>query len=179
MKKVFFLSAFVLALTAAGFSQSDYKSAIGIKFSSSYFERVGATYKFFVGEPHGIELGLGVRPNQDFGYLASSYNTTYLTFSAAYQYHFDIPVDGLRWYVGGGALGYNAFSSYDGPNKSDYKGFGLGLFPTGGVDYKFAKIPLNLSADIRPTFIIDGPTYWNSFDANVGVSARYTIGSRK
>ncbi|MFT4024308.1 MAG: hypothetical protein QM664_11050 [Flavihumibacter sp.] len=53
---------------------------------------------------------------------------------------------GLQWYIGGGVAAYNSFS-----NKDYYRGFGLGLFPTGGVDYKFGNIPLNVSADFRPT----------------------------
>ena len=36
-----------------------------------------------------------------------------------------------------------------------------GYFPTGGADYKFGKIPLDVSVDIRPTFRVASPTYYN------------------
>jgi hypothetical protein len=169
MKKVFFLSAFLLALTAAGFAQSDYKSAIGGRIGTGRYDLISGSYKFFVAEPSAIEInaGFGTR-----GYY--SYNTGYVSAAASYQHHFKIPVDGLRWFVGGGAMVYNAFSKYD-----DYDGFGAGLFPTGGIDYKFSKIPLNLSADIRPTFLIARPhSDYNDVDVSGGISVRYTLGSR-
>ncbi|HTG57529.1 MAG TPA: hypothetical protein VL943_14730, partial [Niabella sp.] len=89
-------------------------------------------------------------------------------------HHFDIkPVDGLKWFVGGGVVVSNTFS-----NNKYYKGVGVGLFPTGGADYKFKKIPLAVSADVRPTFNIVEPfdyNDYNNFYPNVGVSARYTF----
>ena len=63
------------------------------------------------------------------------------------------------------------FSDYD-----DYDGFGFGIYPTGGVDYKFSNIPLNLTADIRPTFLVANPNnHNNGFIGNLGIAARYTF----
>ena len=42
------------------------------------------------------------------------------------------------------------------------------------VDYKFSSIPLNLSADVMPTFFI-GDSYINSFQGLGALSARYTF----
>lgn len=73
--------------------------------------------------------------------------------------------------MGGGAIASFSSSSFEG-----YRGFGLGIFAAGGVDYKFANIPLNLTADIRPTIgIIEPYDYYNRFFINGGFAARYTF----
>lgn len=67
-------------------------------------------------------------------------------------------------------IAYHSFCSY-----SNYRGFGLGVFPTGGIDYTFAGIPLNISADIRPTIRIKALLYYdynNFYFGNFGIAAR-------
>lgn len=169
MKKVMGLTLVFLAMNSAIQAQegSSYKNAIGGRFGGGYYDVVAASYKTFLSDAGALELNLGFRA------YSVAYNWFNLSFSASYQHHFPIgSVDGLRWFIGGGLTAYNSFSSYSG-----YSGFGLGVFPTGGVDYKFANIPLNVSADIRPTIGIIKPyTYYDSFYlGNVGAAVRYTF----
>jgi hypothetical protein len=169
MKKRAFIFMVVLSAGLSGFSQSKYQSAVGIRVGSGYADVVSASYKTFIGEsPSAVEFNLGIKP----GYGA--YDVFNLSLAATYQYHFPIaPVDGLQWFIGGGLIGYRSFSSYSG-----YRGFGLGIYPTGGVDYKFGNIPLNLSADLRPTIRIAAPEFYdysNFYFGNFAVSARYTL----
>lgn len=170
MKKIALLLFVAIGISAAVNAQkegSDYKSAVGLRLGSTYYDVLSFSYKTFITEQGAIELngGFGAR-----GY-SNGYHATTLSGAASYQHHFDIkPVDGLKWFVGGGATIFNTFSDYD-----TYKGFGFGIFPTGGVDYKFAAIPLSLTADVRPTFNITGPSYYNSFYGNFGIAARYTF----
>jgi hypothetical protein len=169
MKREILISVLFFLAATAGFSQSKYRSAVGVRIGNGYTDLVSASLKTFLGEsPGAIELNLGVKP----GY--GDNDVFNLSLSASYQYHFDIPpVDGLRWFIGGGLTGYHSFSGH-----SDYRGFGLGIFPTGGIDYKFAGIPLNLSADIRPTIRIAAPRYYeynNFYPGNFGISARYAF----
>jgi len=99
---------------------------------------------------------------------------TMISFSTSYQYHVPISaVPGLQWFVGGGLVTSYAFS-----DNSSYAGIGLGIFPTGGADYKFSKTPLDVSVDIRPTFRITSPAYYNYdnfYFPDFGFSARYTF----
>lgn len=167
MKKVTLLVAFVATLGIVN-AQTDYKQAIGIRASTHQeYAAIAASYKFFVTEAGAIELNLGVGNKNYLDKKAPG-----VSFAGAYQHHFDIkPIEGLRWYIGGGAVIFNTASDY-----AAYKGFGLGVFPTGGVDYKFAKIPLNLSADFRPTFHITAPDAYKNFHGHdVGIAARYTF----
>ncbi len=172
MKRVLLSALAVCGLATASIAQSDYKSAIGGRVSNGYYDVISGSYKTFISEQGALEFNLGFR-----GRSYGDVDWVTVAFSAAYQHHFDIkPVPGLKWYVGGGLSAYNSFSNYD-----QYRGFGLGIFPTGGVDYKFANIPLNLSADIRPTISLADPygddyKGYKSFNGgNFGVSVRYTF----
>lgn len=171
MRKIpHFVIALMFLLSAASVKAQDtYKSALGLRIGDGYYDLVSASFKTFLGEsPGALELNVGFR---DYGVIG--YNWFNVSASLSYQYHFDIkPVPGLRWFVGAGVTAFNTFSSYSG-----YRGFGLGVFPTGGVDYKFSRIPLDVSADIRPTIGIIKPyDYYDDFYVgNFGVAARYTF----
>ena len=161
--------ALMFLLSAASVKAQDYKSAVGLRIGDGYYDLVSASLKTFLGKsPGALELNIGFR---DYGVIG--YDWFNVSASLSYQYHFDIKaVEGLRWFVGAGVTAFNTFSS-----DQYYRGFGLGVFPTGGVDYKFTKIPLDVSADIRPTIGIIKPyDYYDDFYiANFGVAARYTF----
>lgn len=175
MKKLI-LMALVLVTISVN-AQSDYSKAIGLRVSPlSNYDMVAASFKTFLTDAGAIELNLGFGTTKvpGWGGILNDYGTTSLSFSAAYQHHFDIaPVDGLKWFIGGGAVAMNTFSDYD-----DFKGFSVGAFPTGGVDYKFKSIPLNVTADYRPTFLFvrpDDHLFGSFLGEHFGIAARYTF----
>jgi len=160
--------ALALLLSASGlWAQSDYKQSIGVRLGNGYYDVASAAYKTFMTKQAALEFDLGIRP-----YSIVGFNWFNVSVSGGYQHHFDIkPVEGLKWFVGGGVVASNSFSTYDA-----YKGFNVGIFPTAGADYKFSNIPLAVSADIRPTIhLVEAYKYYNSFYPNAGVSARYTF----
>ncbi len=155
-------------LVSASAQDGDYKSAIGGRVGPSYSSfDIAGSYKFFITKPGAIELNVGVRP------YTYSHSALDLTFSASYQHHFPIGnVEGLKWFVGGGlspVLGVGDYYDY-----YDRKRFGLEIFPTGGADYKFGNIPLNVSVDFRPTIALND-RYGRSFYPSAGASVRYTL----
>jgi hypothetical protein len=181
MKKSLILLSLTVFYFSVTFSQATYHSGIGLRIGTGYSDLFSASYKVFLSEgPGAIELNLGVKPPYayNYGYPGNSgyYNTdiTMMSFSASYQYHFPIAaLEGLQWFVGGGVTLTNTFADADG-----YSGIGFGIFPTGGADYKFGNIPLDVSVDIRPTFRIASPQYYdysNFYFPDFGFSARYTI----
>lgn len=178
MKKTLSVTCFLAICYSAAFSQTTYHSAIGLRFGTGYSDLISASYKVFLSDgPGALELDLGVKPATGYAtgccVLDDSKNTI-MSFSGSYQYHFPIAAaPGLQWFLGGGFTLTNTFSE-----SSDYSGIGFGLFPTGGADYKFGKIPLDVSVDIRPTFRIASPPYYNYenfYFPDFGFSARYTI----
>jgi hypothetical protein len=169
MKQSALILVLFFSIISASFAQNTYKSAVGLRLGDGYYDLVSASLKTFLREsPGALEFNIGFR-----NYGIPGYDWFSISGSVSYQYHFNIgSVEGLRWFIGGGVTAYNTFSSY-----SNYSGFGVGVFPTAGVDYKFAGLPLDVSADIRPTIAIVRPyDYYNSFYlGNVGVSVRYTF----
>lgn len=169
--KLIFSVAFICTATCMC-AQSNYKQAIGARISpASNYDIFAASYKVFLAEQPALEFNVGVGGNR-YVHLLNDYRTTTVSASAAYQHHFDIkPVSGLKWYVGGGATVFHSSSKYD-----PYKGVSVGLFPTGGADYKFEKIPLNVSADWRPTFLVAKTKQYSGFYGDgFGIAARYTF----
>lgn len=164
MKKICLLGALVFATSA--FAQ-DYKNAIGIRLGSGYYDVVAASFKTFITQPGALEFNLGVRP-----YSSWHNKWTNVSVSGAYQHHFPIgSIDGFKWFVGGGLVISNSFSDYD-----NYTGVNVGIFPTGGVEYKLKSAPFVFSVDIRPTaHIAEAYDYYNGFYMNGGLSARYTF----
>lgn len=179
MKKFLGITLLASIVCMAGYAQTDYKNAIGARLApESYYDFFAFSYKTFVTDAGALEFNAGGGSRRH-GFTINDRYDNYRPFSisvsATYQHHFKIPVQGLRWFVGGGLVGYNAFSDY-----SKYNGFGLGFYPTGGIDWKVPNVPLNLTADYRPTIIVTRPdNLGDNFEArNFGISARYTIGQR-
>ena len=178
MKKPLIILSMAFFFYSATFSQTTYHTAVGIRLGTGYSDLISVSLKTFLSDgPGALEFNLGVKPATYYTAgccTLENGNLTMISFSASYQYHVPIrAVPGLQWFVGGGFTLNNTFS-----DNSNYSGIGLGLFPTGGGDYKFGKIPLDVSIDIRPTFRIASPQYYNYenfYFPDFGFSARYAI----
>lgn len=178
MKRPLIILSMAIIYFNTASSQTTYHTAIGVRLGTGYSDLLSLSLKTFISDgPGALEFNLGVKPATDYvtGCCNMDYSdVTMISFSASYQYHVPITaVPGLQWFVGGGFTLNNTFSG-----NSNYSGIGLGMFPTGGGDYKFGKIPLDVSIDIRPTFRITSPSYYNYenfYFPDFGFSARYTI----
>jgi hypothetical protein len=178
MKKSLIIIGLSMICFLPAFTQTTYHSAVGLRLGTGYSDLISVSLKTFLSDgPGALEFNLGVKPSTDYPTgccVMNNNDVTTVSFSASYQYHVPIgAVPGLQWFVGGGFALTNTFSDNNG-----YSGIGLGLFPTGGGDYKFSKIPLDVSIDIRPTFRIASPQYYNYenfYFPDFGFSARYTI----
>ena len=161
MKKIALLfSMFFFLLLANQAHSQAYDKAIGLRFGYP----LAASFKFFISEPGAIEIYAGYR-SYSFGY-------NYFNVGGMYQYHKPLSgVDGLSWYLGGGASVW--FFSYDFVTDEGSTGFAInGAL---GLDYKFAEAPINLSVDWLPTVLLSG--YGSGFAGGYGaLAARYTLG---
>jgi len=153
-KSIFILSFFFCSF---GLSAQAYKSAVGVKAGDALF----ASYKTFLSEKLAFELYGGPVLISDVDLMGA----------AVIQLHFPIgSVENLTWFAGGG------------PNFSIFnRGFGassnarLGITTIGGADYKFKTLPLNVSADIAPTYHFGNSAFYN-FRIYGTVAARYVFG---
>lgn len=160
MKKVFFLLIAMAIMTTSVVSlhaQAPYKHSIGGIVGSYY----GASYKTFLFDNFSLQVDCGAK---------LLYSWTF-DLNPNLMLEKEIKNIGLYWFVGGGAsigLGYYHLNNF---------AFKIGLNAIGGVEYKFAKIPLTIQADIRPGFgtgFGSGGAY-PFFDWASCASVRYTF----
>ncbi|NSL91137.1 hypothetical protein [Chitinophaga solisilvae] len=146
-------------------SVENYNTALGIRLNPWV---VGFTIKHFLQGPHAVE-GL-VTTNHS--------NRTNVTITGLYEYHWNIGMPELNMYAGGGVhVGFYDRLDYD-TDRYWNKGKGTyvspGLDGIIGIEYTFKKIPLNLSADLKPYVQFVGPTNYIGEEIG-GISARYTF----
>lgn len=156
----------VQANAQKGGDPANYNTALGIRVNPWL---VGFTVKHYFAGPSAIE-GL-VTTNTD--------NRKNVTFTGLYEYGWN--VFGIReftMYAGGGAhVGFYDRRDY---NFDEYLKHGDGVYVAPGLDgifgleYTFKKIPLNVSADVKPFFNFTGGTHFLGEEIG-GVSARYTF----
>lgn len=160
MKKLFFTLAIMFTISVA-YSQSTYKSAIGVRLGAP----LSVSYKHFISDPGAIEVFAGFRNYSGYGWF---------NVGAMYEHHNPFPnVDGLQWYFGGGAAAYFWNYDFDLPGEDDTN-LSLAILGNLGLDYKFANAPFNLSVDWVPAFFVGG--YASGFGGGYGaLSARYTF----
>ena len=125
MKRSIIALLIIFTITKAGKAQ-DYSFALGLRLSTSTPTlNNSVTGKYFVTQSSAIEgiISFGSR----FG------------MGALLELHRPLKAEGLTWFWGGGLyVGFGDDKTYLGPT---------GIL---GLDYKFPKIPLNLSLDWKP-----------------------------
>ncbi len=128
MKKIFLLFsiAAILLFCSSRVSAQDYRFAMGLRLGNSTPTiSSSVTGKYFVTDKNAIE-GL-ISFGSKFG------------LGALLEIHRKLDVEGLSWFYGAGAyVGFADNNAYVGPQGVT------------GLDYKFAKVPLNLSLDWKP-----------------------------
>lgn len=148
MKKILLpcLLFFGLSVSNRIFAQ-EYKMGLGARFTTSRATVNNAiSFKYFLSESHALEGLLSFDP---------------VTIGALYEVHRPLGAPGLHWFFGGGA--YVSF------NNDDVVG-AMGII---GLDYKFNKIPLNISLDWKPELSLANEL---GFEAStVGLGVRFVI----
>jgi hypothetical protein len=159
MKTKFFSFLLVFFFFIGVNHAQDYKSAIGAKLG---YGLVGS-YKTFLSESAAVDLFGGIR----FG--------GGLALGAYYLKHKPIAaVDRLKWYWGFGG----SYTTWTYGLSNNY--YELGASGVLGLDYSFDDLPLNLSVDWAPTFVIlDSYDYGGNYDRFRGgygaFTARYIL----
>jgi hypothetical protein len=152
MKKLFLFGFLLVAAFVVNAQQQNngitYTTAVGLKMYPG-----ALSIKHFIADDRAVE-GLAFISQDGF------------RLTGLYEIHNDLgSVEGLKWYVGGGAhLGF----------WSDrYGTVSFGVDGVLGLDYKIKGAPLNLSFDWQPSFNFIGYNYFESAWGGLGI--RYTF----
>ena len=172
MRKLILCGAFVIAAAFSGQAQAIPENAIGIRLSAGDGIGADVSYQRRVFTNNRLEFDLGIR-EQDW------YDTA--KFVAAFHWVFPIE-QGFAFYAGPGiGAGHWKFDRYNDPDNDwdDDGAFGV-VTGVAGIEYKFAKIPLQLSFDIRPEVHFgddrgDFDRDHNDFVPDIGLAVRYTF----
>jgi hypothetical protein len=143
-----------------GTANTNYKTAVGIRLSSSpAIVSNSVTLKHFLNEKTAIEAMLSFSDPLAIGGLL--------------EFHKPLSTPGLQWFYGGGAyLGFG--KEYSVEKARDINKTYFGAQGVVGLDYKFAYIPLNLSLDWKPELNLVSDI--NFEPAAIGFTARFTFG---
>jgi len=135
-------------------SGSYYNNALGMRVEfGTGFGLVGFSGKHFFTQNHAGEAAL-------------LFGTGVTVVDLEYQFHKPIGgAEGLQWYAGfGAAIGFGGGST------------AFWMRPIGGLDYKIANAPINLSFDWRPTILVSDAGGGDRFTAGrFGLAARYAF----
>ena len=161
MKKILIaLLIIVIAGSTNSLSAQDYKSALGVRLSSSAaMVNNSVTFKQFINDKTAIEALFSFGDPLALGVLL--------------EYHKPLAAAGLRYYYGAG--GYLSFiKTTDVATQKSKTDPNFGAQGVIGLDYKFANVPLNLSLDWKPELNIVSDI--NFEPAAIGFTARFTFG---
>ncbi len=168
--RVSVLFLFLIGFSISSFGQDNpYKHSVGgvVGFID------GFSYKGFPAQNFAIQLDLGI--GYVYPFLGSKVNVNFM---------FEKYINkGFYWFVGGGvSAGVTLFGRtinyYSGYYNYNYTFALIGVNAIGGVEYKFANIPLTLQADLRPggSFFVNSYDKYIRFDYSFfNLSARYTF----
>lgn len=156
MKKSSLFAIAIILISATQVKAQDYKTALGIRLSSS-----APAINNSVSFKHFMNPKLAVEGLFTFDKTAA--------IGALLEIHNPMPsTEGLKWFYGAGA--YLGFDS----DKTHTDRALMGAQGIIGLDYKFANLPLNLSLDWKPELnIIDNI---NFEPAAIGFTIRFTFG---
>jgi hypothetical protein len=158
MKKVSFLLFAFICLAFAAANAQTYQTALGAKFYSGS------------GSIGGVNVRHSTATNTALEGSLLFYNGG-IGIEGLYEYQAPINgAEGLQYFLGGGAmLGFGTGPRY--PNdRHNSTEFALRL--TGGVDYKFTDVPIDVSLGLDPFFYLAPSTGSN---LALGIGLRYVI----
>ena len=157
MKKTILAFAIIL-FAAAGANAQTYQTALGAKFYTGNGSVGGINIRHSTAEHTALEGSL-------------LFYSGGVGIEGLYEYQAPIEgAEGLQYFVsGGGMLGFGT-GRYNYYNNKNSTSFALRL--TGGVDYKFADAPIDISLAFDPFFYLAPSTGSN---LALGIGLRYVI----
>ena len=160
MKKVFILLFAFICLAAVGVNAQTYQTGIGAKFYAGEGSIGGINIRHSTAEHTALEGSL-------------LFFNGGLGLEGLYEYQGPINgAPGLQYFVGGGGMLGFGTGRYINDNDSRNGNVQFALRLTGGVDYKFADAPIDVSLGLDPFFNLVPST---GAYLPLGIGLRYVI----
>lgn len=158
IKKVSVLLFSLVCLAGAVANAQSYQTALGAKFYTGNGSIGGVNIRHSTAQNTALEGSL-LFFNGGIG------------LEGLYEYQAPISgAEGLQYFVGGGAMvGFGTGPKYN-DNHNNSTSFALRL--TGGIDYKFADAPIDVSLGLDPFFYL---APYTSSNLALGIGLRYVI----
>jgi len=157
MKKTTLLFAIIL-LAVAGANAQTYSTAVGAKFYTGGGSVGGLNIRHSTAEHTALEGSL-------------LFYSGGLGIEGLYEYQAPIEgTEGLQYFVGGGGMLGFGTGRYNNYNNRNSTSFALRL--TGGVDYKFADAPIDVSLAFDPFFYL---APYSGSNLSLGIGIRYVL----
>ncbi len=152
MRKICFLLIASICLLTINVKAQEYQTAFGAKFYTGNGSAGGINIRHSTNDKTALEGSL-------------LFFSGALGLEGLYEYQGPIAgAESLQYFVGGGGM-----LSF-GTGKGNSTSFALRL--TGGIDYKFADAPIDVSLGFDPFFFLAPNTYSN---LALGIGVRYVI----
>jgi hypothetical protein len=148
MKKILMLNLVLVLISVSNrIHAQEYKMALGARFTAAQATvNNGISFRYFLNENHALEGLLSFDP---------------VSIGGLYEVYRPLGAPGFQWFFGGGA--YVSF------NDNDV----LGAMGVVGLDYKFQKVPLNISIDWKPELSLVKEIGFEA--ATVGLGIRFAF----
>ncbi|HLO81484.1 MAG TPA: hypothetical protein VK166_11015 [Chitinophagaceae bacterium] len=148
MKKILMLSLILCIFSVSNRIQAqEYKMALGARFTAAQATVNNAiSFRYFLNENNALEGLLSFDP---------------VTIGGLYEVYRPLGAPGFQWFFGGGA--YVSF------NDNDV----VGAMGVVGLDYKFQKVPINISIDWKPELSLVKEVGFEA--ATVGLGIRFAF----
>ncbi|MEO8820990.1 MAG: hypothetical protein ABI267_05975 [Ginsengibacter sp.] len=158
IKKVLVLLFSLVCFAGAAANAQAYQTALGAKFYTGNGSIGGVNIRHSTAENTALEGSL-LFFNGGIG------------LEGLYEYQAPISgAEGLQYFVGGGALVGFGTGARVNNNRNNSTSFALRL--TGGIDYKFADAPIDVSLGLDPFFYL---APYTSSNLALGIGLRYVI----
>lgn len=162
MKKIFTLIAAIMLAATSAMAQFELGGIVGGIY--------GASAKYWFTDEIALQGDLGVGLTQA-AMQGGSIGLFDFTINPNALYHFDLPVDNLKFYTGGGvSFGLCAPLAYASGVMGKF-----GVNAVAGVSYDLQQYPITFAFDFRPgyglAFAQGGTTSY--FDWKLGLAVRY------
>ena len=137
---------------------------------------MGASYKYWFNDAMALQADLAVGLTEAAGSAGSGGQYDF-TINPNFEYHWNLPVDNLKIFAGGG-INFGLCGAINAPAMAGNNVLGkFGINAISGLQYDLSNVPLALAFDFRPGYgcSFRGGNTAHFFDWKIAGAGRYRV----